>query len=331
MSGTACIASRVIMTLSRRRLLQFAAASAFQALPRAVFAQAWPARPIRLVVGVASGGPEDTLARLVAELLTMRLGQPVEVENNASRDAAAMVARAPADGYTLMLIGPADAIAVSLSQNLDFDFRRDFVPVAGITREPLALVVHPSVPARDVEELFVYAQDHPGRIKLAEAEVGTASQVAGELFRVMTAVEAETARFGSGAAAVDGLVTGEAQAMFAPLSAAIGPVRDGRLRALAVTAAERIVALPALPTMAESLPGFEVRAVYGIAAPRDTPAAIVERLNREVNAAYRDPVVVARMTDGGEVISGTPVEFGKLFGSEIANWSRLLRLARVTR
>jgi tripartite-type tricarboxylate transporter receptor subunit TctC len=317
------------MTLPRRCFLHLAAAAMLPA--RAAQAQAWPARPIKLVVGFAAGGPNDILARLIAEWLTARLGQPVVVENNASSNAAtSMVAHAPADGHTLMLIGPANAIGVTLSTNLDFDFRRDLMPVAGITREALAMVVNPSVPAADVHALFAYAQANPGKVKMAQTGVGTSPQVAGELFRIMTGFDVVTVQFVGGAAALRALVAGEAQVMFEPMSASIGPVRAGKLRALAVTTAERIPALPEVPSMAEVLPGFEVSAVTGIAAPRATPAEIVERLNAEINAAYADPAMVARFAEtGGDVLTGSPAAFGKLFGGEIAQWGRLLKLSGV--
>jgi tripartite-type tricarboxylate transporter receptor subunit TctC len=317
------------MTLPRRRFLHLAAAAMLPA--RAAQAQAWPVRPIRLVVGFVAGGRNDILARLIAEWLTARFGQPVVVENNASSNAAtAMVAHAPADGYTLMLIGPANAIGVMLSKNLDFDFRRDLMPVAGITREALAMVVNPSVPAADVHALFAYAQANPGTVKMAETGVGTSPQVAGELFRIMTGFDVVTVQFVGGAAALRALVGGEVQVMFEPISASIGPVRAGKLRALAVTTAERIPALPEVPSMAAVLPGFEVSAITGIAAPRATPAEIVERLNAEINAAYADPAMVARFAEtGGEVLAGSPAAFGKLFGGEIAQWARLLKLSGV--
>src|SRR5207245_1481741 len=190
-------------------------------------------------VGFAAGGPNDILARLIAQWLTARLGQPVVVENNDSSDAAtSMVAHAPADGHTLMLIGPANAIAVTLTPNLDFDLRRDFVPVAGITREALAMVVHPSVPAADVEALFAFAKSNPGTVKMAVTGLGTAPQVTGELFRVMTGIDVVTVPFAGGAVALRALMAGEVHMMFEPMSASIRPVRAARLRALAVTTAQ---------------------------------------------------------------------------------------------
>jgi len=317
------------MPLSRRRFL--AAATILPACIAQAQTQAWPARLIRLVVGFAPGGPNDILARLIAEWLTARLGQPVVVENNASSNAAtSAVAHAPADGYTLMLIGPANAIGVTLSTNLDFDFRRDLMPVAGLTREALAMVVNPSVPAADAEALFAYAQANPGMVKIAETGLGTSPQVAGELFRIMTGIDLVPVQFGGGAVALRALIAGDVQVMFEPMSASIGPVRAGKLRTLAVTTAQRIPALPEVPSMAEILPGFEVSAVTGIAAPRATPAEIVERLNTEINAAYADPAMAARFAEtGGEVLTGTPAAFGKLFGGEIAQWAKLLKLSGV--
>jgi tripartite-type tricarboxylate transporter receptor subunit TctC len=319
------------MTLPRRRFLHLAAAAVVPALPRAALAQAWPARPIRLVVGFVAGGPDDILAHLIAEWLAPRLGQPVTVENIASSNAAtAMAARAPADGYTLMLIGPENAIGVTLAPNLDFDLRRDLMPVAGITREALAMVVHPAVPAADVEALFAHARANPSTVKMAVTGPGTAPQVAGELFRIMTGIDVVPVPFVGGAVALRALMAGEVQVMFKPISALIGPARDGRLRALAVTTAQRTTALPQVPAMAEALQGFEVSAVTGIAALRATPTDIVERLNAEINAAYADPAVAARFAEtGGEVLPGTPMAFGKLFGGEIAQWARLLKLSGV--
>jgi tripartite-type tricarboxylate transporter receptor subunit TctC len=323
-------APRFPVTLPRRSFLYLAVAAM---LPGSTTrAQAWPAQPIRLVVGFVAGGPNDILARLIAEWLTARLGQPVVVENNASSNAAtSMVAHAPPDGYTLMLIGPANAIGVTLSKNLDFDFRRDLMPVAGITREALAMVINPSVPATDVEALFAYARAHPGMVKMAVTGVGTSPHVAGELFRLMTGIDVVTVPFVGGAVALRALVAGEVQVMFEPMSASIGPVRDGKLRALAVTTAQRIPALPEVPAMAELLPGFELSAVTGIAAPRATPPEVVERLNAEINAAYADPAMRARFAEtGGEVLAGAPAAFGKLFGGQVAQWARLLKLSGIT-
>ena len=252
------------------------------------------------------------------------------VENIASNeDAAAAVAHAPADGYTLLVIGPANAMNATLPKRGDVDFRRDFLPVAGVTREALAMVVHPSVPARDVEDFLNYARAHPG-VKMAVTNPGTAPQVAGELFRTMTGLDLAAVPFAGGPPALRAVIAGDAAVMFEPMSAAVEAIRDGKVRALAVTTAERTAALPDVAPMAETLLDFEVSAVTGIAAPRATPAALVERLNREIVAAYADEAMKARFTaTGGEVLPASAAEFGKLFGLEIANWGRLLRLSGV--
>jgi tripartite-type tricarboxylate transporter receptor subunit TctC len=321
------------MKLARRRFLQLSAFAfpTLAAVPRMAQAQAWPARSIRLIVGFPPGGPNDILARLAAEWLAARLRQKVEVENLASSDAAtSAVAHAPADGYTLLLIGPANAISATLTKSRDFDFRHDLVPVAGITREALAMVVHPSVPARNVEDFFNYARANAGKVKMAVTSPGTAPQVAGELFRTMSGLDLVAVPFAAGPPALRAVVAGEVAMVFQPLSASIGPIRDRKVRALAVTTAERAAALPDVPTMAEILFDFETSAVSGIAAPRATPTEVVERLNREVNAAFADETMKKRFADtGGEVLEGTAAEFGVLFGGEIAKWARLMRLAGV--
>jgi tripartite-type tricarboxylate transporter receptor subunit TctC len=319
------------MRLARRRFLQLSALAlpTLVAVPYRVQAQAWPARPIRLVVGFPPGGPNDILGRLVAEWLTARLAQKVEVENIASSDdATAAVAHAPGDGYTLLLIGPANAIDATIPRSRDFDLRRDFVPVAGITREALAMVVHPSVPARTLEDFFNYAHANPGNVKMAVTNPGTAPQVTGELFRTMSGLDLVAVPFAGGPLALRAVVAGEVAAVFQPLSAAIGSIRDGKVRALAVTTADHAAALPDVPPMADYLSDFEASAVTGIAAPRATPADIVARLNREINAAYADAAMAKRFAaTGGEVLAGSAAEFGVLFGGEMAKWARLLRLS----
>ena len=321
------------MRLARRRFLQLSALAfpALAAAPPMAQAQAWPARPIRIVVGFPPGGPNDILARLTAEWLAARLSQKVEVENLASSDAAAAaVAHAPADGYRLLVIGPANAIDATLPKSRDFDFRREFVPVAGITREALAMVVHPSVPARTLEDFFNYAQANPGKVKMAVTNQGTAPQVTGELFRTMSGLDLVVVPLAGGPLALRAVVAGDVAMMFGPLSAAIGAIRDGKVRALAVTSADHAAALPDVPPMADYLFDFEASAVTGIAAPRATPADIVARLNREINAAYADETMKKRFADtGGEVLAGTSAEFGVLFGAEIAKWARLMRLAGI--
>ena len=320
------------MRPSRRRLLRLAAMTA--ALPmvaRSARAQAYPSRPLRLVVGFPAGGPNDILARLMAGWLSSRLGQPVEVDNQpggSGNIATAAVVRAPADGYTLLLAGPANAISASLPQKLDFVFLRDIAPVAGITREPLVLLVHPAVPASSVAELIALAKADPGKVRMASTGAWSAPHVSGELFKMMTGVAVETVHYAGGGPALKELAAGNAQMMFEPMSASIGPVRAGKLRALAVTTAARSPALPDIPTVADTVPGYEASATTGIGVPRDTPAEIVDRLNREINAAFADPAMRARLADtGGMALPGTPAEFGKVLADETEKWGKVVRFA----
>ena len=298
---------------------------------RTARAQAYPNRALRLVVGFPAGGPNDILARLMAQWLAPRLGQPVEVENqpgSSGNIATASVVRAAPDGHTLLLVGPANAISASLPQKLDFVFLRDIVPVAGITREPLVLLVHPAVPASGVAELIAHAKANPGKVRMASTGAWSAQHVSGELFKMMTGVAVETVHYAGGGPALKELAAGNAQMMFEPMSAAIGPVRAGKLRALAVTTAARSPALPDIPTVADTVPGYEASAATGIGAPRGTPAAIIERLNAEINAAFADPAMRARLADTrGMALPGTPAEFGKVLADETEKWGKVVRFA----
>jgi tripartite-type tricarboxylate transporter receptor subunit TctC len=320
------------MTLPRRRLLSLAAmAAALPVFTRTARGQGYPTRPVRLIVGFPAGGPNDILGRLIAEWLSSRLGQPVEVENqpgNSGNIATAAVVRAAPDGHTLLLAGPANAISASLPGKLDFVFLRDIAPVAGITREPLVLLVHPAVPARSVAELIAYAKADPGRVRMASTGAWSSPHASGELFKMLTGIAVETVHYAGGGPALKELAAGNAQMMFEPMSAAIGPVRAGRLRALAVTTAARSAALPDIPTVADSVPGYEASAATGIGAPCGTPAAIVERLNREINAAFADPAMKARLADtGGMPLPGTPAEFAKVLADETEKWGKVVRFA----
>jgi tripartite-type tricarboxylate transporter receptor subunit TctC len=320
------------MTFPRRRLLRLVAiVAALPVLPRMTRAQTYPSRPIRLVVGFPAGGPNDILGRLIAEWLSSRLGQPVEVENRAGGSgnlATAAVVRAAPDGYTLLLAGPANAISASLPDKLDFVFLRDIAPVAGITREPLVLLVHPSVPANSVAELIAYAKADPGKARMASTGAWSSPHVSGELFKMLTGIAVETVHYAGGGPALKELAAGNAQMMFEPMSAAIGPVRAGKLRALAVSTATRSAALPDIPTVADTVPGYEASAATGIGAPRGTPADIVERLNREINAAFADPAMKAKLADtGGMPLPGTPAEFGKVLADETEKWGKVVRFA----
>jgi tripartite-type tricarboxylate transporter receptor subunit TctC len=319
------------MRIARRRLLRFVMAGALSPVVRSARAKAYPARPIRLVVGFPAGGPNDILGRLIAGWLAPRLGVPVEVENqpgSSGNIATAAVVRATPDGHTLLLVGPANAISASLPDKLDFVFLRDIAPVAGITREPLVLLVHPDVPARTVAELIAVAKADPAKVRMASTGAWSAPHVSGELFKMMTGVAVETVHYAGGGPALKELAAGHAQMMFEPMSAAIGPVRAGKLRPLAVTTATRSAALPDVPTVADTVTGYEASAATGIGAPRGAPAEIIDRLNREINAAFADAGMKARLADtGGNALPGTPAAFTKVLADETDKWGKVVRFA----
>jgi tripartite-type tricarboxylate transporter receptor subunit TctC len=320
------------MKNSRRRVLRLAGiAAVLAALPRPAWAQAYPSAPVRLVVGFPGGGPNDILARLIGQWLAQRLGQPFVVENRPGASgniATEAVVRAPADGYTLLLVGPANAISASLYPGLAFNSLRDIAPVAGITREPLVMVVHPSVPAATVGEFIAYAKAEPGRIKLASTGNGSSPHVSGELFKMLTGIEVAVVHYAGGGPALKAMIDGQAQVMFEPMSAAIAPIRSGQLRALAVTTATRSKALPDVPAMADAVPGYEASAVTGIGAPRNTPAGIIATLNAAINAAFADPAMSARLADtGGSALAGSPAEFGKLLAEETEKWAKVVKFS----
>jgi tripartite-type tricarboxylate transporter receptor subunit TctC len=319
--------------MRRRGLLRLAALlAAYPMIARRAHADAFPTRPLRLIVGFPPGGPNDTLARLIAEWLSHRLGQSVTVENqpgNAGNIATSAVVRAAPDGHTLLLVGPANAISASIPDKLDFVFLRDIAPVAGITREPLVLLVHPSMPATSVAELIAFAKANSGKVRMASTGTWSSPHVSGELFRMLTGVAVEIVQFAGGGPALKALAAGEAQMMFEPMSAAIGFVRGGKLRALAVTTATRSAALPDVRTVGDTVAGYEASAVTGIGVPRATPGEIVERLNAEINAAFADDAMRAKLLDtGGTLLAGTPAEFGKVLADETEKWGKGVRFAR---
>jgi tripartite-type tricarboxylate transporter receptor subunit TctC len=310
--------------------------AALACLPAAVLAQIadYPARPLTLMVGFAPGGPNDIQGRLIARALAARLGQPVEVINRPGESgnlATLSVAGAAPDGYTLLLIGPANAINASLFAGLPFDLRRDIVPVAGITREALVLVVHPAVPATSVAEFLAYASRDGAKPTIASTGNGSAPHVAALLFNRLAGLDLPILHFSGGGPALKDLVAGgRTQLMFEPMSASIGPVKAGLLRALAVTTVAPSSALRGVPTLAASLPGFEASAVTGIGVPRGTPQAIVDRLNREVNAALADPAVRPQFAEsGGEPLAGSPATFAQLVFGEIEKWATVLAAAGI--
>jgi tripartite-type tricarboxylate transporter receptor subunit TctC len=322
------------MNNSRRRFLHLAGAAALlPALAPIAKAQNYPARPVQLVVGFPAGGPNDILGRLIAEWLSARLGQPVVVENkpgSSGNIATEAVARAPADGYMLLLAGPANAINGSLYDNLNFNFLRDIAPVAAITREPLVMLVHPSVPAKSVAEFVALAKADSGKIKMASTGKGSSPHVSGLLFTMMTGVDLAIVQYGGGGPALKEMIAGNAQMMFEPMSASITPIRSGKLRALAVTTATRSPALPEIPSLSEAVPGYEASALTGIGVPANTPADIIERLNKEINSAFADPGMKARLADtGGTPLPGSAADFGRLIAEETGKWAKVIKSAGV--
>jgi tripartite-type tricarboxylate transporter receptor subunit TctC len=320
------------MNIPRRRLLSLAGAGVvLPLLAKAAMAHSYPDHPIRLVVGFPEGGPNDILARLIGQWLSQRLGQPVNVDNRPGASgnmATEIVVRAPADGYTLLLAGPANAINASLYDHLNFDFLHDIAPVAGITREPLVMLVHPSVPAKSVPEFLAYARTAANKIRTASTGNGSSPHMSALLFKALTGVELDIVHYAGGGPALKELIAGQAQLMFEPMSASMAPIKTGSLRALAVTTTARSLALPELPTLGEFVPGYEASAVTGVGVPANTPAEIIGRLNREINAAFADPIMKARLGDtGGMVLAGSPADFGRLMAEETAKWGKVIKAA----
>jgi tripartite-type tricarboxylate transporter receptor subunit TctC len=320
------------MTLPRRRFLQLAAGSAaLSAVPRIAVAQAYPSRPVRLVVSFPAGGVNDILARLMGQWLSERLGQPFVIENRpgaGTNIGTEAVVRAAADGYTLLLVSPANAINATLYDKLSFNFIRDIAPVASIVSIPLVLEVNPSFQVTSVSELVAYAKANPGKLNMASGGNGSAGHVTGELFKMMAGVDMLHVPYrGSGPALTD-LIAGQVQVTFDPLPSSVEFIRTGKLRALAVTTATRSVALPGIPTVGDVVPGFEASAWYGFGAPRSTPAEIIEKLNREINAVLADPRNKARLAElGGTVISGSPADFSRLMADETEKWAKVVKFS----
>jgi tripartite-type tricarboxylate transporter receptor subunit TctC len=322
------------MPFSRRRLLYLAAlAATLPVLAPMANAQSYPTRPVRFVIGFPAGGPNDILGRIIAQWLSEKLGQPFAVENKGGQSgniATAEVVRAPADGTTILLVGPANAISGSLYPNLSFNFLRDIVPVAGVTREPLVMVVHPSVPAKTVPEFLAHAKANAGAVKMASTGNGSSPHVTGELFKQMTGLALDVVHYGGGGPALKAMIAGEAQMMFEPMSASIEPVRSGKLWAIAVTTSERSAALPGVAALAETVPGYEASAVTGIGVPKGTPAEIVETLNRAVQAAFADTGMKARLADtGGAPLPGSAADFARLMAAETEKWGKVVKAAGI--
>src|SRR5262245_56343786 len=318
----------------RRQFLHLAAgAAAVPALSRFAWAQAYPSRPVRLVVGAPAGGGFDIVARLTGQWLSERLGQSFVIENRpgaSSNIATEAVVRALPDGYTLLLVTAANAINTSLYEKLSFNLSRDIAPVASITRVPYPIVANLSVPSRTVLEFIAYAKANPGKLTMASGGVGTPSHLEGELFKTMTGVDMLLVPYRGVAPALTDLLGGQVQVMFTSMPSVIEYIRAGRLRALAVATATRSDALRDIPTVGEFLPGYEGGIWYGLGAPKATPAEIVNKLNKEVNAALADPKMKARLADlGGTPLLGSPVQFGKLIAEETEKWGKVIRAANI--
>jgi tripartite-type tricarboxylate transporter receptor subunit TctC len=323
------------MKLPRRSFLHLAAGAAvLPALSRTASALDYPTRPVHLIVGFAAGGPNDISARLMGQWLSeRRLGQPFIVENRPGAGgnvATELLVHAPADGYTLLLVPAPAAINATLYDNLNFNFIRDIAPVAGILRVPEVMVVNPSVPAKSVTEFIAYAKANPGKINMASAGNGSVPHVAGELFKSMTGLDLVKVGYRGGGPALIDLLAGQVQVMFEPTLSTLPYIRAGKLRALAVTSSTRSAALPDIPTVGEFVPGYEATAWFGIGAPKDTPADIVNKLNNEITAGLADPKIKERLADlGGEAMPMTPTEFGKLIADETEKWAKVIRAANI--
>ena len=318
--------------LSRRTFVNMAAgAAALPAASRIARAQAYPTRPVRIIVGYAAAGGTDITARLIGRWLSERLGQQFIVENRPganSNVATEAVVRAPADGYTLLMVSAACAINATLYDKLNFNFIRDITPVAAIISLPNVMEVNPSFPARSVPEFIAYAKANPGKVNFASGGNGTGQHVSGELFKMMTGVNMVHVPYRGGAPAVTDLLGGQVQVYFGVLSASIEYIKSGKLRALAVTTAMRSPALPDVPVVADFVPGFEASDWFGIVAPKNTPAEVVNKLNREINASLADPMMKTRLADmGGTTFAGSPADFGRLVVEETGKWAKVVKFS----
>jgi tripartite-type tricarboxylate transporter receptor subunit TctC len=322
------------MTLRRRRFLQLASgAVALPALPRMARAQAYPNRPVRMIVTVPAGGSPDIIGRLISQWLSEKLGQPFVVENRPGASAnigTELAVKASPDGDTLLLAMSANAINASLFQHLNFNFIRDTAPVASIATIPLVMDVNLSVPAKTVPEFIAYAKANPGKINLASGGTGTPLYVAGALFKMMAGVSMLDVIYQGEGAAMPDLLGGQVQAMFGVMPASLGYIKSGKLNALAVTSPKRQGVLPDVPAMAEFLSGYEANGWYGVAAPKGTPPEIIETLNKQINAALADPTMRQRFTElGCGVFSGSPADFQKFIANETEKWEKVIKFAGV--
>jgi tripartite-type tricarboxylate transporter receptor subunit TctC len=322
------------MKLVRRQFLRFAGATlAAPALSRIAVAQDYPTRPVRLIVGNAPGGGPDILARLLGPWLSVRLGQPLIIENRPGAGgsvATEAVMNAPADGHMLLLATIANTVNATLYEKLNYNFIRDIAPVASISREPLFMLVNPSFPAKTVSEFIAYAKTNPSKLSIASPGNGTAPHVAGELFKMMAGINMVHVPYRSGAPALTDLISGQVQVYFGALPVSIEHIRAGKLRPLAVTGATRSEVLPDIPTVGDFVPGYEASTWFGVGAPKNTPTEVVDRLNKEINASLADPKLRARFADlGSSPFVGKPADFGRFIAEETAKWAKVVKFAGI--
>jgi tripartite-type tricarboxylate transporter receptor subunit TctC len=322
------------MKLPRRRFLHLAAgAAALPAVSRIASAQTYPTRPVRLVVPFAPAGTTDILARLMGQWLSERLGQQFVIENRPGASTiigTEAVVHAPADGYTVLVFGTASAINAALFDKLSYNFLRDIAPVAGIMRVPNVMTVHPSVPVKTVPEFIAYAKANPGKINQASPGAGTSTHMAGELFKAMTGTQIVLVQYRGNAPALTDLLAGQVQLGFDTMPSSIEYIRAGKLRALGVSTLTRSEALPDVPAISEFVPGYESSGYFGFGVPKNTPAEIVDRLNREINAGLADPRLKSRLADlGGMTLAGTPADLGMLNAEETDKWAKVIRAANI--
>lgn len=320
------------MKFPRRQFLQLAAGAAvLPAVSKMASAQTYPARPIRLVIGYTPGGSADLTARLMGQWLSERLGQSFIIENRpggGTNIATEAVVRAPPDGYSFLLAAPANAINATLYDKLNFNFLRDVEPVAGIIRFPNVVVVNPSLPIKSIPELIAYAKANPGKLNMASSGNGSTIHMSGELFKMLTGIDMVHVPYRGGAPALTDLIAGQVHVMFDNIPTCAEHVKSGKLRGLAVTSTTRSEVLPDLPTVADFLPGYEASAWYGIVAPKNTPAEIIDRLNKEVNAVLADPAAKKRFAElGAFLLPGSAADFGKLLADETEKWGKVVKFS----
>jgi tripartite-type tricarboxylate transporter receptor subunit TctC len=322
------------MKLSRRQFLRLATgAAALPAASRVAWTQAYPSRPVRIVVGNAAGGAVDIIARLMAQSLSVRLGQQFVIENRAgggSNIATEAVVRAPSDGYTLLQITLTNAVNSTLYEKLNFNFSRDIVPIASVCRGSGVMVVHPSFPAKSIQEFIAYAKENPGKINMASGGIGTPGHLVGALFKIMTGINMQHVPYRGDLPALSDLIGGQVQVHFASTAGAIEHIRTSTVRPLAVTSPARLEVLPDLPTLAELLPGCEATGWHGVGAPRNTPVGVIETLSNAINAALADSQLQARIADVGyEAYASSSAEFSRFIAEETEKWGKVIRAANI--